>query len=231
MSKRGLSVKRVEVLTVIDRLGILTRKQIQGYMDISDVSILKGIRRLEELGFVATYKLARGYAHYITKSGSDYLGNINFGYVKRGNKEPNLASLEHNLLVNDCILQEKRYLKENIEGDIRLISEREQLAELNLTLDLQNRMPGQKQSRSRNRVPDFLLRFSSRGEKVTNAYEVELTRKNKNALLSKLSWYQKEKESGVYDNIVYLYEDNSVKSHVETNAAQVGLKVFFRKIE
>lgn len=230
MTVRGLSEKRIELLKVIDSHGILTRKQIHGFMDIAEINLFKGIKRLEELGFIATYKLARGYAHYITKSGSEYLGMINFGYVSRGNKQPNLATVEHNLTVIDCILRESAYLQDNIGRAIPLqvITEREQLAESYLSLDLRNSSSGSRAVRTRSRVPDFLLSFSNEGEQVINAYEVELSRKNKTALLSKLSWYQQEKVKGIYDNIIYLCENSSVKNHVKTNAEQIGLKVYFR---
>jgi len=235
MKSRGLSEKRIELLQVIDRYGIITRKQIYSFMQISERHLITGLKKLEALKYISTYRLARGYAHYITKAGSQYLGNINFGYVKSGFKEPNLAILEHNLLVNDCIVQETAYIQGRLKNTpIETITEREQLVEITLKLDLSKQTVNQGRSlkmKMRNRVPDFLLRFENDGEKLTNAYEVELTRKNRTALRGKLSWYKAEKEKGVYDNVLYLYERDNVKRHIETNANQVDLKVFFRKIE
>lgn len=234
MKNSGLSEKRIALLRLLDQRGIMTREQILSTFDIAYKNLVYALKNLEELEFIATFKLARGYAHYITKKGSDYVGLINFGYVRSASKQPNLATVEHNLLVNECIGKEKQYLIDNLGSDvpIRLITEREQLAEINLNLDLRGKTPTRSEKmRVRNRIPDFLFQFENNGQPLTNAYEVELSRKTKTALINKLTWYKSEKEKGIYDNILYLYDNESIKSHVQTNARDVGLKVFLKKID
>lgn len=234
MKYSGLSEKRRELLKVIDRYGILTREQILERVDIAYKNMVYAVKQLEELEYIATYKLARGYAHYITKLGSEYIGAINFGYVKNSKKEPNLATIEHNLLVNDCILEDMAYIREQL-GDIHIniTTEREQLAETILNLDLRQRTPTQSKSlkmKMRNRIPDYLLSFENQGATITNAYELELSRKTKSALRAKLLWYKDEIQRKTYTNVWYVVQQASVKNHVQTNAEQVGLRVFFREM-
>lgn len=223
----------MELLQLLDQRGIMTREQILNTFDIAYKNLVYALKNLEELEFISTFKLARGYAHFITKKGSEYVGLINFGYVRSSSKEPNLATVEHNLLVNECIATEKQYLIENL-GDtvpMRLITEREQLAEISLNLDLRGKTPTRSEKmRARNRIPDFLYKFENNGQSLTNAYEVELSRKTKTALINKLLWYKSQKERGIYDNILYLYKNDSIKNHVQTNARDIGLKVFLKKI-
>lgn len=235
MKYSGLSEKRKEVLRVIDRHGILTREQLLKRVDIAYKNMVYAVKQLEELGYIATYKLARGYAHYITKKGSEYIGLINFGYVSSGGS-PNLAILEHNLLVNDCILEATADIRKHL-GDIRvdIVTEREQLAEIMLNIDLSRLKPEERRRnklRERNRVPDFLLAFKNQKEqKIVSAYEVELSRKTIQRLRGKLLWYKQQLEKNVYTHIWYMYEKDAIRRHIETNAHKVNLPVQFLEID
>lgn len=235
MRNSGLSEKRKELLALIDKHGIMTRKQIEEHMDIAPINVFKGTKKLEELGYIKTYKLARGYAHYITRAGSEYIGNINFGYVKSGG-EPNLATLEHNLLVNDCILQAMKSVRDYFgeEKAIEYVTEREQLADSMLKIDFSNRQAREKQKAKmtlRNKIPDFLLRYEGKNNLVTNAYEVELSRKGNKALKGKLLWYKQEQEKKIYTNVWYMYEKEAIKNHVTTNAKALNYGVNFLEIK
>ncbi|MGY3751177.1 replication-relaxation family protein [Vagococcus acidifermentans] len=229
MKYSGLSEKRREILQTIDKYGILTREQILQRVQIAYKDMVYAVKALEELGYIATYQLGRGYVHYITRAGSEYVGSINFGYVKSGQKTPNLATIEHDLLVNDCLLEDIAYIHNQL-GDIpvKIVTERDQLAEIALTLDLRQSTASKK--RARNRVPDYLLLFENEGNKIINAYEVELSRKNKASLKAKLLWYKDELQRKTYTNVWYVCQQESVKRHVETTAKQVGLPVFFREL-
>lgn len=228
-----LSKKRFEILKLIDKHGIMTRKQILKYVQIANLNLLKGLKVLEEHEFIATYKLARGYAHYITKKGSEYVGEINFGYVKSGGR-PNLAILEHNLLLNDCILQGIDYIKNNATekelGNIEIITERQQLAEVFLDLDWKKRTATSDKRQVRNRIPDFLLKFTYGGREFIHACEVELSQKNKARLTAKLRWLKEQIDLGNYTHVVYFCNSQSVKQSLWTTSQQVGMKLNFREV-
>lgn len=235
MRNSGLSKKRKELLALIDKHGIMTRKQIEEYMDIASINIFKGTKKLEELGYIQTYPLARGYAHYVTRAGSQYIGMINFGYVKSGGI-PNLAILEHNLLVNECILQAIESVKDYFGEDkeITYITEREQLADSMLAIDFSHRNAREKQKAKmimRNKIPDFLLKYEGKNNPVTNAYEVELSRKGNKALKGKLLWYKQEQEKKTYTNVWYMYEKETIRNYVTTNAKAVHYGVNFLEIK
>jgi hypothetical protein len=234
MEKKILSEKRIELLKIIDKYGILTRKQIHEHVNIAEINLFKGIKKLQELEFIGTYKLARGYAHYITKKGSEYIGTLNFGYVKSGGS-PNLAILEHNLLVNDCIFQAISNLKSRgIESEIQILTEREQLAEIFLTLDLSRGNASQKKSqkmRVRNRIPDFVLIFDYGEKEYRYVYEVELSRKNTARLKNKFLWLKDQLISKNYSNINYMCRDEKLENYLKQNADKVGLPLDFLRIE
>lgn len=234
MKKKALSEKRLEILETIDSHGIITRKQLLKYVKVADLNLRKGLKVLEDNQFISTYKLYRGYAHYITKKGSEYVGKINFGYVKSG-KEPNLAILEHNLLINDCILQAIDYIKEHAKekelSEIEIITERQQLSDIYLDLDWKRRTSTTNKQQIPSRIPDFLLKFKYGGTAFIHAYEVELSQKNKARLRAKFHWFKEQIELGNYTHIIYMYNDESVKRNLLDVSQQIGLKLNFREIE
>ncbi len=229
-----LSEKRVELLQIIDKYGIVTRKQLMRISPRSTQSLVDSMAKLEELNFIATYKLARGYAHYITKKGSEYIGALNFGYVKSGGS-PNLAILEHNLLVNDCIVQAIADIKrQGVTGEITVVSEREQLAEIFLTLDLTRGNASQKKSQKmkmRSRIPDFLLKFDYEGKPFIYAYEVELSRKNSTRLTNKHRWLRDQLVNKTYSSIHYMTRNEKMEKYLKENADKVDLPINFLRIQ
>ena len=44
MEKKILSEKRIELLKIIDKYGILTRKQIHEHVNIAEINLFKGIK-------------------------------------------------------------------------------------------------------------------------------------------------------------------------------------------
>ena len=234
MTEKILSEKRIELLKVIDKYGILTRKQIHKHVNIAEINLFKGTKKLQELEFIETYKLARGYAHYITKKGSEYIGMLNFGYVKSGGS-PNLAILEHNLLVNDCIFQAISNLKSRgIKSEIQILTEREQLAEIFLTLHLSRGNASQKKSqkmRVRNRIPDFILIFNYDETEYKYVYEVELSKKNTARLKNKFLWLKDQLINKTYSNINYMCRDEKMEKYLDQNADKIGLPLDFLRIE
>lgn len=234
MKAKILSEKRIELLKVLDKYGILTRKQISNHIELTYRHLLAGLKVLEELEFIGKYKLARGYAHFITKKGSEYIGEFNFGYVKSGGS-PNLAILEHNLLVNDCIVQAISNLRNRgIEGNIETITERQQLSEIFLELDLRKGTSNQKQSQkmlTRSRVPDFILTFEHNSKIYNYAYEVELSRKNTTRLKNKFLWLKEQLVNKSYSTINYMCRDEKMEKFISQNAEKVGLPINFLRID
>lgn len=231
-----LSPKRKELLWLIDRFGIMTRKQILHFVPFTKANLSVAIRNLEEMQFIGTQEVANGHVHFITKRGSLFIGQINFGYVKSADKAPYFQTIQHDLKMNDCIISEIGYLRNELgEGiTIELTTEREILCEAFQETHFQGRsskyIRSEKQ-RIRNRVPDFILAFQPDQDKISNAYEVELTRKSKNALIKKLTWYKKELQKKSFDHIIYMYELDNIRKHVEINAHQQNLPVHCKLIE
>lgn len=231
-----LSVKRKNLLVLIDRFGIMTREQILFFEKFTKANLSLAIRKLEEMGFIATQEVSHGHVHYITKRGSSFIGTINFGYIKSADKAPYFQTLQHDIKMNDCIISEIQYLRKELGDNVtlELTTEREILCEAFQETHFHGRSSTyirREKQRIRNRVPDFIIAFSQGEEKVVNAYEVELTRKSKNALIKKLVWYKKELQKKSFDHIIYMYELENIRKHVETNAYQQNLNLHCKLIE
>lgn len=233
MKDEVLSKKRKELLQIIDKYGIVTREQIDQFMKISYKFKVDSLKKLEALKFIKTYQLAQGHVHYITKRGSEYIGLNNRGYTSR-DSDPNLAKLVHNLRINDCIIQEWQDKQGNdLVESMEIKSEREILSSLFREIDYGFRAEKRRAEKTRtmNRIPDFMIFFElSNGRKLSNAYEVELSHKNRTSLERKLKWYTDERAKGTIDNVTYYYEDEGIKRRVEEKAKNMGLSLFFEPI-
>lgn len=234
MKQSMLSEKQSEILSVIDRHGVMTKKQISDRVTLTYARVVNALQKLEKLGFIRVYRVTREYCYYITKKGSEYRGLLSFGYVKN-EKEPNLALLRHNLLVNDSILEDLKEAQAKLPNtEITVVTEREQLAESHLLLDsslLPAKELRKEKLRIRNRIPDYLLKIPLSAETIlNNAYEVELSRKGSVALKRKLEWYLHNQKQGLIGHVTYVYEDEAVHRYVARVAKDVGLHIFFRKL-
>ncbi|MDN6268228.1 MAG: replication-relaxation family protein [Tetragenococcus koreensis] len=232
-----LSKKRYELLSIVDKYGVLSRKQIRNFMKFSEQNLVSALKQLEELNLILRFNLSSGSIYYITKSGSEFVGLINRGYISSEKKEPNLASLSHNLKVNDCILKQyQEYAEQDFQG-IKIVSEREILKNVyeDIELNYTNDRSRQLKMRAGRRVPDFIFEIvMANGKKVIQAFEVELTRKNKNALKDKLLWYAKN-QGDWFTSVIYFYEEESIKTYVENmwqSSSDLGVvNLFFKKMD
>ncbi|MDT2449871.1 replication-relaxation family protein [Enterococcus avium] len=233
---KALSDKRVELLKLIDKFGVVTIQQILQLIDYSSYGLNQALKRLLELELIDRYQFGKGKVYYITREGSRFIGLINFGYVKSTHKNPYFATLVHDLKVVDCVIQARSEIENKLgeQADIQLTTERELLAEKYLALDFSQKSKNHIRKLKldeRKRIPDFLLTFSVAGERLTNAYEVELTRKSKRALMAKLSWLQFQQQKGIYNSLVYYFEEPDVQTFVATSAQQLKLHVFMKEIK
>lgn len=225
-----MNSKTYQLLFLIDRFGIMKRKQILDRLDITEKNLRISLSKLEEMKFIKTYKEQRQYSHFITTKGSEYIGRLNFGYTQT-DKEPNFATLRHNLMMNDA---EKEILEVLTKGNPRLnfelVTEREILA--NQYLGLEERYSGKNLRREkaqiRNKIPDFRVEYEKEGHRVIIAYELELTRKTKKALMRKLQWYNDQLRQGKLSSVIYIYDDKGVYEHVAISAAKLFLPKQFR---
>lgn len=221
---------------MIDRLGVLTKKQIRQLISYTKNNLDYALYDLLDYEFITSYQFRNAKVYYITREGSRFIGLINFGYVKSTHKNPYFATLVHDLKVVDCVIQARSEI-ENKLGDqaaIQLTTERELLAEKYLALDFSQKSNNHIRKLKldeRKRIPDFLLTFVVDGERRTNAYEVELTRKSKRALMAKLSWLQFQQQKGIYNSLVYYFEEPDVQTFVATSAQQLKLHVFMKEIQ
>ncbi|WP_454072388.1 hypothetical protein [Enterococcus alishanensis] len=191
---------------------------------------------LENLKLINSYQFKNANVYYITKNGSRLVGLINFGYVKSESKNPYFPTLVHDLLVVDCVIQEFSDIRQSLGEDVplKVITERELLANKFLSIDFSQQTKKQirriKMNETR-RIPDFLIEFPVDGEILTNAYEVELTRKSKQALMAKLNWLKQMQAQGNYNQIVYFFEDYSVESFVTTSSYQLNMEIICKEIQ
>lgn len=222
--------KTYQLLRLLDRYGIMKRKQMLERIDISERGLRMALEKLEDTGFIKTYKEQRQFSHFITAKGSEYIGRLNFGYTLN-DKTPNFATLRHNLMMNDAskeILEVLR--KDNPHLQFELVTEREILADVYLGLNqrYKGKYLRREKSQVRNRIPDFRVEYQLNGQKVVIAYELELTRKTKQALIRKLHWYKDQLKSGAITSVVYMYDDYGVYEHVAISAGKLFMPREFR---
>ncbi|MGM0241200.1 hypothetical protein [Enterococcus sp. AZ103] len=236
IATQALSTKRFELLRLIDRFGVMTRKHATHFMTYSKNNLDAALYELVELNLIHSYQFKNANVYYITKNGSRLVGLINFGYVKSESKTPYLPTLEHDLLVVDCVIQELFDIRQSLGEAVplKIITERELLANKFLSIDFSQQTKKQirriKMNETR-RIPDFLIEFPLEGEILTNAYEVELTRKSKQALMAKLNWLRQMQVQGNYNQVVYFFKDYSVESFVTTSSHQLNMTIICKTIQ
>ncbi|MGM0241300.1 hypothetical protein, partial [Enterococcus sp. AZ103] len=236
IATKALSSKKELLLATIDRFGVMTKKQIKHFISYTNKNLNNALFDLEDLKLINAYQFKNANVYYITKKGSRLIGLINFGYVKSENKNPYFPTLVHDLLVVDCVIQELSDIRQSLgdEVPLKIITERELLANKFLSIDFSQQT--KKQIRrvkmiETKRIPDFLIEFPLEGEILTNAYEVELTRKSKQALMAKLNWLRQMQVQGNYNQVVYFFENYSVESFVTTSSHQLNMTIICKTIQ
>lgn len=209
----GLTEKRQRVLEIIDRLGIANIEQIVSLTGSKKTTAYYAVQELKKNGLVTEFKNIRQAVFLITKAGSEFVGELNFGF-SRDNKAPNFAIFRHSMLVNESMIFYKEHLKE-----ASFETERELLVN-------EVRDSGQDRRELKN-LPDFVIDT----EETRQAVEVELTRKTPARIKKKLLNYIKLLEAGEYTHIVYLYQSMNVRRLVAKCAAEVGLEVTFGNLD
>lgn len=224
--------KTYQLLQLLDRYGIMTRTQIIDRLSITEKNLRLALKKLEKLGFIKTFKETAKYAHYITTKGSEYIGLLNFGYVQ-GDKQPNLATLRHNLMMNDAIAESIQLLRKTYpDNELMIVTEREILAEKYLDLNQQYRGKWLRREKAvvRHKIPDFYLLITIDDEILRISYELELTRKSRHALETKLKWYADQKKNGWITQVCYVYDDERISDYVAINASRLNLSIQFYKM-
>jgi len=247
IGKYGIGGKKAEILQVIDKFGILTRKQILEYVDISYKNLVYGLQWLEKNELIKQYKEQKEYLAFITKQGSTLVGLNQFPYPtdKKNKDEPSKGRLRHSIMVNNAIIQIRNEFREDTSiKNIRIKSERDLRADWYLEQDFSKQIKKNKKLKNRQYFPDFEIVINQNGEDIRIAGEVELSRKNTRKLIAKLMWYRhwltaKHTDyialisSRYYDKIMYFYDLESVRKHVYLNAFRVEIldDIIFKEME
>lgn len=206
-----VSEKRMKVLRLIDRFGVIGVTQLETYSGMATMTIYRARQQLEELKFIENKSFGRQKICVITKEGSDYVGNLKFagpsGY----------SSLQHDLTAAEVLfIMKNRYLEQGRDLDFK--TERELTREYGLTLANQNQ-PMRWDYMAKN-VPDFSL-FN---EERRVAYEVELSSKANARIIRKMGQYRDLINSGHYTDVIYLCKDETIMKSIQQSADGVGVK-------
>ncbi|MDT9027513.1 hypothetical protein [Rossellomorea yichunensis] len=206
-----VSDKRMKVLRLIDRFGVIGVTQLETYSGMAIMTIYRARKQLEELNFIENKSFGRQKVCVITKEGSDYVGSLKFGGPS------GFSSLQHDLTVAEILfIMKKRYLEQGKDLDFK--TERELTREYTLTLANQNQ-PMRWDYMAKN-VPDFSL-FN---EERRVAYEVELSSKTNARIIRKMKQYQELINSGHYTHVIYLCKDQTILKSIQQSADGVGVK-------
>jgi hypothetical protein len=211
-----LAEKQEEVLQVINRFGVITTTQLSAFLkgSISHVTIYHTKRKLLSLGFLTEEKIGYQLILAMRPSGVEYLGSSLTRFTKF-----NYSTLNHQLVMNDCILALK-YIAEKTGQPFEFITERELRSEyIEQNFSKADRRNTTLLKRIADRIPDFLL--LENGERI--ACEVELTRKSSKRYIEKMNRYRNEILNGQYNQVRYLCENECIRDTVISYAQQTGI--------
>jgi hypothetical protein len=211
-----LAEKQEEVLQVINRFGVITTTQLSAFLkgSISHVTIYHTKRKLLSLGFLTEEKIGYQLILAMRPSGVEYLGSSLTRFTKF-----NYSTLNHQLVMNDCILALKR-IAEKTGQPFKFITERELRSEyIEQNFSKSDRRNTTLLKRIADRIPDFVL--LENGERI--ACEVELTRKSSKRYIEKMNRYRNEILNGQYNQVRYLCENECIRDTVISYAQQTGI--------
>lgn len=209
-----MTESKQKILSVVDKLGVVSTKQLKELTGIYISTLYKGLKILVDANMIKKTELSTNSNIYmITQAGSEWCGSINLAF-RSTQKVPNMSILRHTLLVNDMIIYYKRLFKEQKSEDIKIITERELLVE--------EIGKGRRSKKVVDTLPDFVFERTT-GRKT--AVEVELTRKRPDRLQKKLRAYKEQVNNEVYFNVAYCYDDPAVERLVRRYADKVGISV------
>lgn len=206
-----VSAKRMKVLELIDRFGVIAVTQLETYSGMPKMTIYRARLQLEELKLIESKNFGRQRICVVTKEGSDYVGKLKFAGPS------GFSSLQHDLTVAEALfVMKNRYLEQGRELNYQ--TERELTREYALTLANQNQ-PMRWDYMAKN-VPDFSL-FN---EERRVAYEVELSSKTNARIIRKMEQYRELINNGTYTDVIYLCGDTTILKSVQQSAEGAGLK-------
>jgi hypothetical protein len=211
-----LAEKQEEVLQVINRFGVITTTQLSAFLkgSISHVTIYQTKRKLLSLGFLTEEKIGYQLILAMRPSGVEYLGSTLTRFTKF-----NYSTLNHQLVMNDCILALK-YIAKKTGQPFEFITERELRSEyIEQNFSKSDRRNTTLLKRIADRIPDFVLLEND--ERI--ACEVELTRKSSKRYIEKMNRYRNEILNGQYNQVRYLCENESICDTVISYAQQTGI--------
>jgi hypothetical protein len=211
-----LAEKQEEVLQVINRFGVITTTQLSAFLkgNISHVTIYNTKRKLLSLGFLTEEKIGYQLILAMRPSGVEYLGSPLTRFTKF-----NYSTLNHQLVMNDCILSLKSIAEKN-GLPFEFITERELRSEyIEQNFSKSDRRNTTLLKRIADRIPDFVLLEND--ERI--ACEVELTRKSSKRYIEKMNRYRNEILNGQYNQVRYLCENETIRDTVISYAQQTGI--------
>jgi hypothetical protein len=211
-----LAEKQEEVLQVINRFGVITTTQLSAFLkgNISHVTVYNTKRKLLSLGFLIEEKIGYQLILAMRPSGVEYLGSPLTRFTKF-----NYSTLNHQLVMNDCILSLKSIAEKN-GLPFEFITERELRSEyIEQNFSKSDRRNTTLLKRIADRIPDFVLLEND--ERI--ACEVELTRKSSKRYIEKMNRYRNEILNGQYNQVRYLCENETIRDTVISYAQQTGI--------
>lgn len=211
-----LAEKQEEVLQVINRFGVITTTQLSAFLkgNISHVTVYNTKRKLLSLGFLIEEKIGYQLILAMRPSGVEYLGSSLTRFTKF-----NYSTLNHQLVVNDCILSLNSIAEKN-GLPFEFITERELRSEyIEQNFSKSDRRNTTLLKRIADRIPDFVLLEND--ERI--ACEVELTRKSSKRYIEKMNRYRNEILNGQYNQVRYLCENETIRDTVISYAQQTGI--------
>ncbi|PEK34113.1 hypothetical protein [Bacillus pseudomycoides] len=233
-----LSEKQSLLLNAVSKFGLITKKQIERYIQggIKHSTLYKVRNQLIDMGLIAVEKAGYNTVFYITEKGARHTGDTTVGYTSFP-----AVTLNHDLMVNECILTYLEILKARGQN-VDFVSEKTLLKyELENAIFLTSEEKVKKNSvKLRNRIPDFVLLIknidaSGNEHTISYAYEVELHAKSKARYDDKFAHYKQLIErDNYYTNVTYIVADNTVKNAVvraASNKLKVNEQIHFKMLD
>lgn len=227
-----LNDSQKHVLDIINKFGVMTTKQLIKYIDgqYSNSYIYKMIGQFVDYHILKHEKLGKQKYFHLTDVGFD-LCSVSMHKFRK----VNLAELNHDLQVNDFLIQQWLELKnQTLIDDFEILTEREIIYSYLLEADKNNHGKSSNLVRNiRRSIPDGLISFVKEGRNTTIAYELELTQKFTSRYTQKIREYRNEFLEGRYDVLIYMCNGIAIQKKIESviNDLGVNINVQFLQID
>lgn len=232
-----LNESQIYILDCINKFGVLTTKQLIKYIDgkFSDIYIYKIITHFEELEIIKRESLGKDKYFYLLTEGFNLASNPMHAFRKI-----KLSELNHDLAVNDFLIQQQLELKNRTDiEEFNIQTEREIVYSYLSEADRNSYKQIGIQNKSnllrnlRRNCPDGIISYRQNGTLINIAYELEMNQKYVSRYRQKMKEYRNEFLQGKYNALIYMCNGQAIERKIKSvlEELQIDININFVQLD